>query len=51
MNVFLTAMTIILVICDFFVLSHQKRRIEELTKTIDRLAKENDRLKNLLIKK
>lgn len=44
MNVFLTVLCFILMVLDFFVLSMQKKRIEELTK-------ENDRLKNLLIKK
>lgn len=44
MNVFLTVLCVILMVLDFFVLSSQKKRIEELTK-------ENDRLKNFINKK
>lgn len=44
MNVFLTVVSVILIVLDFFVLSRQKKRIEELTK-------ENDRLKNFINKK
>lgn len=44
MNVFLTVVSVILIVLDFFVLSNQKRKIEELTK-------ENDRLKNFINKK
>lgn len=44
MNVFLTVVSVILIVLDFFVLSSQKRKIEELTK-------ENDRLKNVINKK
>ena len=44
MNVLLTVLCFILMVLDFFVLSRQKKRIEELTK-------ENDRLKNFINKK
>lgn len=44
MNVFLTVLCFILMVLDFFVLSMQKKKIEELTK-------ENNRLKNFINKK
>ncbi len=44
MNVFLTVLCFILMVLDFFALSMQKKKIEELTR-------ENDRLKNFINKK
>lgn len=44
MNIFLTVLSIVLIVFDFFILSNQKKKIEELTK-------ENDRLKNFINKK